>query len=54
MAIFEQLPRVASVVATAESVLLVLSAAHFRRIILQDPAISFGIFRELSARLRRF
>jgi HEAT repeat protein len=54
MAIFEQLPRVASVVAAEESVLLVLSAAHFRRIILQDPAISFGIFRELSARLRRF
>jgi CRP-like cAMP-binding protein len=53
MAIFEQLPRVASVVAVERNVLLVLSAAHFRRIILQDPSISFGILRELSARLRR-
>jgi CRP-like cAMP-binding protein len=53
MAIFEQLPRVASVVAVEQNVLLVLSAAHFRRVILQDPSISFGILRELSARLRR-
>jgi HEAT repeat protein len=53
MAIFEQLPRVASVIAIEQNVLLVLSAAHFRRVILQDPSISFGILRELSARLRR-
>jgi CRP-like cAMP-binding protein len=54
MAIFEQLPRVASAIAVEESVLLVLSALHFRRLIMQNPAISFGLFRELSARLRRF
>jgi hypothetical protein len=54
MAIFEQLPRVASAIAVAESVLLVLSASHFRRLIMQNPAISFGLFRELSARLRHF
>jgi signal-transduction protein with cAMP-binding, CBS, and nucleotidyltransferase domain len=54
MAIFEQLPRVASAIAVEQSVLLVLSALHFRRLIMQNPAISFGLFRELSARLRRF
>jgi hypothetical protein len=54
MAIFENLPRSASVVATEDSVLLVLRPEHFRQIILQEPAISFEIFRELSARLRRF
>ena len=54
MAIFEQLPRVASAIAVEESVLLVLSALHFRRLIMQNPAISFGLFRELSARLRHF
>jgi len=54
MAIFEHLPRVASVVAVAESVLLRLSAEHFRRIIVQDPAIAFALFRELSSRLHHF
>ena len=54
MAIFEHLPRVASVVAVEESVLLRLSAEHFRRIIEQDPAIAFALFRVLSARLHRF
>jgi CRP-like cAMP-binding protein len=34
--------------------LLVLSPEHFRQIVLQDPAISFEIFRALSARIRRF
>lgn len=52
MAIFERLPRVASVVAVDTSILLVLSDEHFRRVILQDPAIAFEIFRELSSRLR--
>jgi hypothetical protein len=54
MAIFEHLPRVASVVSVDESVLLRLNAEHFRRIILQDPAIAFALFRELSSRVRRF
>jgi CRP-like cAMP-binding protein len=45
---------VASAVSGVESMLLRLSAEHFRRMILQDPAIAFVLFRELSARLRRF
>jgi HEAT repeat protein len=54
MAIFERLPRTASAIAVEKSVLLVLSALHFRRLIMQNPAISFGLFREFCARLRRF
>jgi CRP-like cAMP-binding protein/HEAT repeat protein len=54
MAIFENRPRSATAVATEDSILLVLRPEHFRQIILQEPAISFEIFRELSARLRRF
>jgi hypothetical protein len=54
MAIFERLPRVASAISSEEGVLLRLSAEHFRRIILQDPAIAFALFRELSSRLRHF
>lgn len=54
MAIFEHRPRSASAVATSAGVILVLRSEHFRQIILQEPAISFEIFRELSARLRRF
>jgi CRP-like cAMP-binding protein len=33
---------------------LTLSPEHFRQIVLGDPAISFEIFRALSARIRRF
>jgi CRP-like cAMP-binding protein len=40
-------------VAVERSVLLVLSPEHFRHVVLQEPAISFEIFRELSARIRR-
>lgn len=54
MAIFEERPRSADVVAVEQGTLLVLSPEHFRQIILQDPAISFEIFRALSARIRRF
>jgi CRP-like cAMP-binding protein len=54
MAIFENRPRSADAVGAEPGLLLVLSPEHFRQIILQDPAISFEIFRELSARLRRF
>lgn len=53
MAIFENRPRLAGALATEAGVLLVLSPEQFRHLILQDPAISFEIFRELSARLRR-
>jgi len=54
MAIFEDRPRSADVVAVEPGILLVLSPEHFRQIVLQDPAISFEIFRVLSARIRRF
>lgn len=54
MAIFEDRPRSADVVATQAGTLLVLSSEHFRQIILRDPAISFELFRALSARIRRF
>jgi len=47
-------PRSASVVAIEPTVLLTLSPAHFRQIVLEDPAMSFEIFRALSARIRRF
>lgn len=54
MAIFEDRPRSADVIATAPGTLLVLSPENFREIILQEPAISFELFRALSARIRRF
>jgi hypothetical protein len=54
MAIFEDRPRSADVVAAEQGILLVLSPEHFRQTILQDPAISFEIFRALSAFIRRF
>ena len=53
MAIVENRPRSASVVAVEQGLLLVLSPERFRHIVLQEPAISFEIFRELSARIRR-
>jgi HEAT repeat protein len=54
MANFEDRPRSADAVGVEQGSLLVLSPERFRQIILQDPAISFEIFRVLSARLRRF
>jgi signal-transduction protein with cAMP-binding, CBS, and nucleotidyltransferase domain len=53
MAIFEERPRSAAAVAASGSRLLMLSPERFRQTITQEPAISFEIFRELSARLRR-
>jgi HEAT repeat protein len=53
MAIFEERPRSAAAVAASGSRLLMLSSERFRQTITQEPAISFEIFRELSARLRR-
>jgi len=47
-------PRSASAVAVEPTVLLTLSPAHFRQMVLEDPAMSFEIFRALSARIRRF
>ena len=54
MAIFEDRPRSADAVGAEPGMLLVLSPERFRQIVLQDPAISFEIFRVLSARIRRF
>ena len=54
MANFEDRPRSASAVAAEPTQLLMLSPERFRQIVLQEPAISFEIFRELCARLRRF
>ncbi len=54
MALVEDRPRSADVVAVEQGILLVLHPEHFRQIVLQDPAISFEIFRVLSARIRRF
>jgi CRP-like cAMP-binding protein len=53
MAIFEKRARSASAVVVEPVRLLTLSPERFRQVVLQDPAISFEIFRELSARLRR-
>ena len=53
MAIFEERARSASAVVVEPVRLLTLSPERFRQVVLQDPAISFEIFRELSARLRR-
>jgi len=54
MAIFEDRPRSAAAVGAEQGILLVLSPERFRQIVLQDPAISFEIFRVLSFRIRRF
>ena len=53
MAIFEERARSADAVVAEKVRLLTLSPERFRQVVLQDPAISFEIFRELSARLRR-
>jgi ATP/ADP translocase/HEAT repeat protein len=53
MAIFEKRARSADAVVVESARLLTLSPDRFRQVVLQDPAISFEIFRELSARLRR-
>jgi CRP-like cAMP-binding protein len=54
IALVEDQPRSASVVAVESTVLLTLSPEHFRQIVLADPAMSFEVFRALSARIRRF
>ena len=53
MALFEERPRSAGAVAAGETRLLILRAERFRQIVRWEPAISFEVFRELSARLRR-
>ena len=53
MAIFENAPRSATIVAEEEAELLMLSGEKFKQTIYQKPEMAFEIFRELSARLRR-
>jgi HEAT repeat protein len=54
LANFEARPRSADAVGAEQGILFVLGPERFRQIVLQDPAISFEIFRVLSARIRRF
>ena len=54
IALFGDQPRSASALAVEPTVLLALSPEHFRRMVLEDPAMSFEVFRALSARIRRF
>ncbi|MBM3226063.1 MAG: cyclic nucleotide-binding domain-containing protein, partial [Candidatus Tectomicrobia bacterium] len=54
MALLGDHPRSAGAVAIAPTRLVTLSPEHFRQVIIEDPAISFEIFRVLSARIRRF
>jgi CRP-like cAMP-binding protein/HEAT repeat protein len=54
IALFGDRLRSAGAVAVEPTVLLTLSPAHFQQIVVQDPAISFEIFRALCARIRRF
>ena len=53
MAIFENAPRSATIVAEEETELLMLSGEKFKQTIYQKPEMAFEIFRELSARLRQ-
>ncbi len=53
MAVLDQEPRSATVVADADSRLLSLSAERLHDIILQKPEIAFQIFKVLSQRLRK-
>lgn len=54
IALFGDRPRSAGAVAVEHTVLLTLLPAHFQQMIVQDPAMSFEIFRALCARIRRF
>ena len=52
MAILDDQPRSATIVARERSRLLVLEGASLKELILQMPDIAFEILRELSARVR--
>lgn len=52
MALIDDRPRSANVVATADSVLLVLRREDFQACLEENPRIAFGLLRELSRRLR--
>ena len=52
MALIDDRPRSATVVATADSILLVLRRADFQACLEENPRIAFGLLQELSRRLR--
>lgn len=52
MSVIDGLPRVAQVVATADTRCLALATWEFERLILDHPTIGLAILRGLSARLR--
>jgi CRP/FNR family cyclic AMP-dependent transcriptional regulator len=52
MSVIDGLPRVAQVVATADTRCLALATWEFERLILDHPTIALAILRGLSARLR--
>jgi CRP/FNR family cyclic AMP-dependent transcriptional regulator len=52
MALIDDRPRSANVVATADSILLVLHRGDFQACLEENPRIAFGLLQELSRRLR--
>lgn len=52
MALIDDRPRSANVVATADSILLILRREDFQACLEDNPRIAFGLLRELSRRLR--
>jgi CRP-like cAMP-binding protein len=47
-------PRSTGAVAVTDVTLLTMGPEHLRQIIFEEPALSFEIFRALSAQIRRF
>jgi CRP-like cAMP-binding protein len=54
IALFGGRPRSAGAVAVTNATLLTMGPEHLRQMIFEAPALSFEIFRALSARIRRF
>ena len=52
MALFDDSPRSASVVADGPSVCLVITRARFHKLLRAEPAIAIGLLKELARRLR--
>jgi CRP-like cAMP-binding protein/HEAT repeat protein len=54
IALFGGRPRSAGAIAATDVTLLTMGPEHVRQMIFEEPALSFEIFRALSARIRRF
>jgi CRP-like cAMP-binding protein len=52
MALFDDSPRSASVLATGPAVCLVISRARFDKLLRSEPPIAIGLLKELARRLR--